>query len=73
MTRCKGTHVPSLYNLHALRTASSAMKASVILIADALGNNTLSEQVSVILQQWLIAGVLMQAHCLMCLPSLACV
>ena len=40
-----GTRAPSLYNLQALRFASSAMNSSITLIADALGNVTLTQNV----------------------------
>ena len=40
-----GTRVPSLYNLQALKFASNAMNSSVTLIAEALGNTTLTQNV----------------------------
>lgn len=40
-----GTRVPSLFNLQALRFASNAMNSSITLIADALGNVTLTQNV----------------------------
>ena len=43
-----GTRVPSLTNLQALRSASQAMNSSIALIADALGNATLSQNVGFI-------------------------